>query len=670
MMRTFFRFFLTVIVVHASAFAVATYTSGVNATQLATAIQGEGLVITNPSLKRGNSNQAGTFSNGIAGANLQVNEGIILTTMSVVESFTSNKNTDYSINNPDTYTDSDLLAIDARAKYDTIIFEFDVTLNANTRLLLIDYQFASEEYPEYVGSQYNDAFGFFISGGDLNQTYNIARVVDSNVKITTQNIQSYPAVTVNNVNNGSVGYYDDATPQNLTNSAYFINNNQNNTGGTSPVMVEYDGLTKRLQAVLDNLTPGVTYHFKMAISDTGDSNLDTAVFVSKIVGVREPIFCYDYAYDQNKRYFTQDNNGTMAPFIQGSVIPNKDINVSLYIRNQENSDVLAKNVTLDVQDINTTQATYKSNSVYVINYGEVLPTHILDNALTSTNSANVIGIPVNNLGDQQSVYAYYALTPQNISDINISLNAYINYTVDFDIGGGMTINKTYRTKFGSNSLPMCNGDVNKYTPLWGAFNVSAKGIYNKNDTYPKFNIPTQVVKRAGQYTISSLDANSTPVAFTKEINSSTVVGVQLIDAGKFHSTQASCDEPSSAIAERFWVPFVDASGSKSQIDFQTALQMAIDERSISITNIKDYFSEARQNTAFRLQVNVRDENNTVIQYQKLPSGKYQMLNFPTLVQTYGTCKQPVRMSPNNSQTTTQVAVACGNAGTTGIDFLH
>lgn len=670
-MYTLFRFFLTIIFINTYLFAVATYTSGSTAAQLATAIKGEGLTITNPVLRRGSAAQAGTFSNGIAGANLQVNEGIILTTMSVAESFTTNNSTQRTVDNPDTYTDSNLLAIDALARYDTIIFEFDVTLATNTRLLLVDYQFASEEYNEYVGSRYNDAFGFFISGGDLNQTYNIARVVDSTVKITTQNIQNYPAVTVNNVNNGSVGIYDDATPQDLTNSAYFINNNQNNTGGTSPVIVEYDGLTKRLQAAIDNLTPGVTYHFKMAIADTGDSNLDTGVFVSKIVGIREPVFCYDYAYNQNKRYFTQNNDGTYEPYIQGTILPNEDINVTLYVRNEENSEVLAKNVTFDIADINTTQAIYKSNSVYVTNYGEIIPTHVPDSSLSSATNSNVTGIPIHNLGDKEYAYSYYALTPQSISDINMSLNAYVNYTIDLDLGGGMTLNKSYRTKLGSTSLPMCSGDNTHYEPQWGSFNVSAKNIYTTSN--PKFNIPTQVVRRPGQFLITAHDANSTPVPYISELNIPTIVGVELIDAGKFHSTQASCDESSSALSERFWIPFVDISGAKSQVDFQTALQTAIDEGTISITKIKDYFKEARQNTAFRIQVNVKnDNNNTIIKYQKLASGKYQMLNFPNLVQDYGTCKQPVRLfqyGHNNNSTTTQVAQACGNAGTTGVDLF-
>lgn len=385
----------------------------------------------------------------------------------------------------------------------------------------------------------------------------------------------------------------------------------------------------------------------------------------------EPKFCYDYAYSQNGKYFTESNNGSSLPRIQGKLSSSTDdINVSLYIKNEENSDVSAQNLTLDILDINVSQAIYKRNSTAVVHPNEILPTSVPDTSLSVSNS-QIVGIPHGTISGNQYFYTYYALTPQSISDINISLNAQINYNLVLTIAGN-TVSLPYSYTVGSSKFPMCSGDVTRYESQWGTFNVAAKGIYNSSDTYPQFNIPTQIVKRPGEYLITAHDANSTPVAYTRELAIPTVVGIELIDAGKFHNTQASCNEPSSAISERFWVPFVDTTGAKSQVDLKTALQNAITQGSISITDIKEYFKEARQNTTFRIVTNVKDENNTIIQYEKLASGKYRMLNFPELVQTYGTCKQPVRMFPyghNNNSTTNQVAQACGNAGTSGIDFF-
>ncbi len=380
----------------------------------------------------------------------------------------------------------------------------------------------------------------------------------------------------------------------------------------------------------------------------------------------EPKFCYDYAYSQNGKYFTESNNGTSLPRVQGKITPTDDINVSIYIKNEENSDVEAQNLTLDITDINTSQAIYNRNSTYVVHPYEIVPVLMPDSSLTVSDS-QIVGIPHGTINGNEYFYTYYTLTPKAINDINISLNAQINYNLVLTIGGN-TVSLPYSYTVGSTKFPLCTGDVTKYEPNWGTFNIAAKGVYNSNDTYPKFNIPTQVVNRPGAYLITAHDANSTPVAYTRELTIPTVVGIEIIDAGKFHNTKASCDEPSSAISERFWVPFVDTTGAKSQVDFQTALQKAIDTNSISITNIKEYFNKARQNTAFRISANVGDANNTVIKYEQLSNGKYRMINFTELIQTYGTCKKTVK-APNGTSTTNQVAVACGNAGNTGVDYF-
>ena len=67
-------------------------------------------------------------------------------------------------------------------------------------------------------------------------------------------------VNVNNINN-------------VTNASFYVNNP---TGGT---YTELDGHTVVLEAFLAGLIPGETYHIKLAISDAGDSILDSTVFI-------------------------------------------------------------------------------------------------------------------------------------------------------------------------------------------------------------------------------------------------------------------------------------------------------------------------------------------------------------------------------------------------------
>ena len=451
--------------------------------QMVQQIQGSGLTITNARINRASTaTQSGIFSNGIAGAGLLIDQGIILTTMDVRTSFTTNSNPRTSISHSRGGTDADLIRIDRRATRDQIILSFDVKLDPNVKLLLIEFQFASEEYNEYVGSVFNDAFGFFLSGGDLTQTFNIARVVNSTTRMTTQTIQNFPTVTVNNVNNGTIGRNGRAgNPSDLTNAAFFIDN----TIAPNPVRVEYDGITTMLQAAVDNLTPGVTYRFKMAIADTADSRLDTAVFINKIVGLKEPSLCYDYSYSQNGKYFTEFNDGSNLPRIHGAILPYDDINTTIYIRNEEDSDVLAYNISMNIYDINVTnQAIYKSESTYIVNTGEVLPVHIPDNNM-SVSDANIIKIPYKDLKGKSYTYLYYTITPNNIFDIDIPLKATIDYTVAFDVGGGNQIIMNYNSQLATNSavnnvssIPLCDGDNKKYDVDWGIFNVVSKGIYN------------------------------------------------------------------------------------------------------------------------------------------------------------------------------------------------
>ena len=152
--------------------------------------------------------------------------------------------------------------------YDAAILEFDFVPQSDT--LRFNYVFGSEEYPEYVGSPYNDVFGFFLSGPGIAGPYSGG----------AENIALIPgtsnAVSINNVNNGYSFTEPASGPCN--NCAYYVDN-------SSGAEVQYDAFTTVLtaQAVV---VPCQTYHIKIAISDAGDGALDSGVFLEEGVSLQ------------------------------------------------------------------------------------------------------------------------------------------------------------------------------------------------------------------------------------------------------------------------------------------------------------------------------------------------------------------------------------------------
>ena len=130
------------------------------------------------------------------------------------------------------------------------VFEFDFTPYGNE--IAFNYIFASEEYPTFACSSYNDVFGFIISGPGIT----------NDPGLNGKNIALLPngqPVTINNVNNQQCG---DAT--------YYVH-------GPFPY-IQYGGRTTTLTAQ-STVIPGETYHIRLIIADTGDVSYDSAVFL-------------------------------------------------------------------------------------------------------------------------------------------------------------------------------------------------------------------------------------------------------------------------------------------------------------------------------------------------------------------------------------------------------
>lgn len=142
------------------------------------------------------------------------------------------------------------------------------------------YVFASEEYPEFVCSEFNDVFGFFISGPGINGSFenggeNIAKIPGTNLP-----------VAINFVNNGEVGVW--GVPGNcnlpLGSLDYKDLYNDNKDSNFQPV---YDGYTNvfTAQAIV---VPCQEYTIKLTVADVSDEGYDSGVFLeAKSFGTRQ-----------------------------------------------------------------------------------------------------------------------------------------------------------------------------------------------------------------------------------------------------------------------------------------------------------------------------------------------------------------------------------------------
>lgn len=123
------------------------------------------------------------------------------------------------------------------------------------------YVFASEEYPEYACSAYNDVFGFFLSGPNPNGApyahFNLALIPGTNLPVAINNLHPFNAVSGN------------CPPLNVQ---YYHDNNQK---ALQPV---YDGFTDVFVAQAA-VTPCEAYEMYIVIGDVSDGVYDSGVFL-------------------------------------------------------------------------------------------------------------------------------------------------------------------------------------------------------------------------------------------------------------------------------------------------------------------------------------------------------------------------------------------------------
>lgn len=234
---------------------------GGTAEELSQAITGNGVQIINPQITCSDS-AYGSYS--IAGVpDFTSGEGVILSTGDIFNLRGPN-NTEAATTIYNAPGDPLITAIAGNNSFDACALEFDIVPVGDT--LRFNFTFASEEYDEYVGTPFNDVFGFFISGpgivGDpgLGGQENIALIPGTATP-----------VGISTVNNGNP---DIAFPP--TNPEFYF---ANPLGLTAPI--QYDGWTQNLFAE-KVVTACDTFSLKLVIADVADPEWDSAVLIEAI----------------------------------------------------------------------------------------------------------------------------------------------------------------------------------------------------------------------------------------------------------------------------------------------------------------------------------------------------------------------------------------------------
>ncbi len=221
----------------------------------------------------GDEESVGFFSSGTDA--LSMEEGIILSTGKVERAIGPNEKYNTGSWMSGTSDDPDLqqLLADDYNLRDRASLEFDFT--PTSEMISFEFVFASEEYCEYVDSDFNDVFGFFISGPGINGPFsdngeNIAFVPGSNDYISINSINHFQNQLYFN-NNIPISQHE-SLPFNLSCPQL------EDDPGVASSFLEYDGFTNVMTAMAE-VIPCETYHIRLVISDVQDAYFDSAVFL-------------------------------------------------------------------------------------------------------------------------------------------------------------------------------------------------------------------------------------------------------------------------------------------------------------------------------------------------------------------------------------------------------
>lgn len=222
-----------------------TYQTNANAVAMANAIFGSGVTV-NSATYSGDRNSSAIYSNGdaLSPDATPGDTGVILST-GYARNFTQswgdpNRSSGTSSNTSGVDNNSDFNAAAGSNTYDASFLDIDFTPTGN--VMTMQFVFASEEYPEYVNSLYQDFVGVWVNG--------------SQVDISVGDGDADPG-NINNADNGNL----------------FINNTNDDYN------TEMDGFTVTMTMTM-NVNPGVVNSIRIGIADVSDTSYDSNLLIA------------------------------------------------------------------------------------------------------------------------------------------------------------------------------------------------------------------------------------------------------------------------------------------------------------------------------------------------------------------------------------------------------
>ncbi len=233
----------------------------------------------------------GIFGNGngvgLNGHQFPFDQGVILSSGSITNAIGTNNDSGYtaanngssSLGQPGDTNLDDLVG--GGPTLDAAVLEFDIVAT-NSFTMTFQYIFASEEYPEYIGSPpngFNDPMAIFVTTNRMGANWIIT--TNSNIALVpgTTNV----SVSVNTINGGGTNA-DTHIYVFPTNPQYYVDNGDPQWSTNSPVFnIQYDGFTTNLTVHI-NVIASITNHIKIATADyagidDSDDVYDSAIFL-------------------------------------------------------------------------------------------------------------------------------------------------------------------------------------------------------------------------------------------------------------------------------------------------------------------------------------------------------------------------------------------------------